>query len=292
MIRWLTRQTRSALALALLAAAVAVQAQEQEQEQVSQPPTADLPALALMGTIPVYWGEADEFADLLNGGGASHWARPQLEAHYRLQPLDSLSADALAPFTRLLMAQPRTLSPAENVALDGWVRGGGRLLLLADPLMTGESRFGIGDRRRPQDAALLSPILGHWGLDLAFDDSAAPILTSADAGGIAVPVNLPGRLTAREGGDCTVVGRDSLAARCRLGAGEVLVIADAALLDHAGPYPGAPEAFESLLARAFGDFGEIVHEPLIESEEGCKINVLMCGHHNGPDPGGGEALPS
>lgn len=287
MIRWLTRQTRPALALALLAASVAVQA----QEQVPRSPTADLPALALMGTIPVYWGEADEFADLLNGGGEGHWARPQLEAHYRLQPLDSLSADALVPFTRLLMAQPRTLSPAENVALDGWVRGGGRLLLLADPLMTGESRFGIGDRRRPQDAALLSPILGHWGLDLAFDDSLAPILTSADADGIVVPVNLPGRLTAREGSDCIVIGRDSLAAHCRLGAGEVLVIADAAMLDHAGPYPGAAAAFESLLARAFGDFGETVHDPLLESEENCKINVLICIDQAGPDPGGGGLSP-
>ena len=124
MIRWLTRQTRSALALALLAASVSVQA----HDQVPQPPAVDLPGLALMGTIPLYWGEADEFTDLLNGGGEGHWARPQLEAHYRLQPLDSLSADTLAPFTRLLMAQPRTLSPAENVALDGWVRGGGRLL--------------------------------------------------------------------------------------------------------------------------------------------------------------------
>ncbi len=291
MIRWLTGQTRRAAllagALALLAAPSVAIAQDARD-------TADAgsrPELALMGTIPIFWGETDGFADLLNGGGHAHWARALLEGHYRLQPVDALSAASLAPYTRLLMAQPRTLSPAENVALDAWVRGGGRLLLLADPLMTGESRFAIGDRRRPQDVALLSPILGHWGLDLQFDDGGSEGLTVADVGGLAVPVNLPGRLAVRDGSTCALAGADAVAAQCRLGAGQVLVIADAALLDHAGPYAGAPEAIESLLARAFGDFGETVHRIATETDEVCKINGLNCSEQSGPDPGGGVGPP-
>ena len=77
----------------------------------------------------------------------------------------------LSHVTRLLLAQPRALSGPENVALDAWVRGGGHLLLFADPMMTGESRFGIGDRQRPQDVILLSPILNRWCRDPQFDQN-------------------------------------------------------------------------------------------------------------------------
>ena len=62
-----------------------------------------------------------------------------IEARYTLQPLDTLSpvpalspdapdTDPLAGLERLAVIQPRGLSPADNVALDQWVRGGGRLL--------------------------------------------------------------------------------------------------------------------------------------------------------------------
>ena len=290
MIRWLIRPTRRAAllagALALLPAGLPVMGQGVLAREAPAAQGDARPPLALMGTIPIFWGEAEEFADLLNGGGSPHWARAPLEGHYRLQPLDSLSAATLAPHARLLMAQPRTLSPAENVALDAWVRAGGRLLLLADPLMTGESRFAIGDRRRPQDVALLSPILGHWGLELQFDDSGSGGLVLADAGGFALPVNLPGRLFAQQGGACTVTGAHAVAAQCRLGAGQVLVIADAA------PYPGAPEALESLLVRAFADFGETVHQTSPFLEETPQIRMLDAGGEVGPDPGGGNDPPS
>jgi len=135
---------------------------------------AELPELGIMGTIPIYWGESAGFGDVLAGKGTPHWAKAQLEAHYRLLPLDMLSPDSLDGLDFLLLAQPRALSPAENVALDDWVRAGGRLLLFADPLMTGGSSFPIGDRRRPQDVALISPILDHWGLSMAFDDEREP----------------------------------------------------------------------------------------------------------------------
>jgi hypothetical protein len=130
-------------------------------------------------------------------GDTGHWARPVLEQRFRLVPLDYLSADALAPHDTLLLAQPRALSAEENVALDGWVRGGGSLLLFADPMMTGESRFNLGDRRRPQDVALLSPILTHWDLELVFDDSQAAGLRFLGGNGPQLPVNLAGPGAAR-----------------------------------------------------------------------------------------------
>jgi hypothetical protein len=240
----LLRRTRAALALGLLALSGPACAQER--------PVAEHPPLLLMGTIPIYWGEAGELTDLLNGGATPHWARPVLERGFALVPIDALSTGTLpASGGYLLLAQPRTLSAVENVALDAWVRAGGHVLLFADPLMTGESRFNIGDRRRPQDVALLSPLLNHWGLDLHLADQVGLGLRSGDAGVAQVPVNQPGTLEALPDGACAVLGQ-GLAARCTLGAGEALVVADAALLDIEGPWPGAETGLAALVDSAFG----------------------------------------
>ncbi len=212
--------------------------------------------LALMGTLPLYWGEAAGIAELVGGGAEPHWARAQLEQSFRLRPLSALTAEVLAGVERLLLAQPRGLSAAENVALDAWVRGGGRLLLFADPMLTGESRFGIGDRRRPQDVILLSPILDHWGLALEFaeDQPAGPQLR--DIAGRMVPVRLAGRFAAPPpDAGCTLAGAGVLA-ECAIGAGRAVVLADAALLDLHHPPAEAGAALSLLLGRAFaaGDF--------------------------------------
>lgn len=217
------------------------------------------PSLALMGTIPLYWGEVESvtgtgFDALVSGTHHPHWARAVLEEQFSLWPLDYLSADALAGYDRLLMAQPRGLSPEENVALDAWVRGGGRLLLFADPAMTGHSHYHLGDRRRPQDMVLLSPILAHWGLTLQFDDGQPEGLRSGEIWGHPLPVNLQGTFVeAGEEADCVAFAR-GLAAQCRLGSGYALLIADAAMLDHDGPWDEAETSLADLTAAIFGDF--------------------------------------
>lgn len=213
------------------------------------------PALALMGTIPIYWGEADGLGELLVPGDTGHWARPVLEQRFRLVPLDYLSADALAQHHTLLLAQPRALSPEENVALDGWVRGGGSLLLFADPIMTGESRFNLGDRRRPQDVALLSPILSHWGLELRFDEGQEAGLRFLDTGNDLVPVNLAGHFQRTQESGCWV-GREGLIATCWLGDGLAILVADAAVLDLEGPHEGAESLLLGLSDIMLGVTGE------------------------------------
>lgn len=208
------------------------------------------PDLGLMGTIPVYWGEEGAFGDALSGKATPHWARAQLEASYTLHPLDTLTEQSLGGLDFLLLAQPRALSGSENVALDTWVRNGGRLLLFADPLLTGESRFAIGDRRRPQDVILLSPILGHWGLQLQFDESRPHGVTLVDG---RIPVNLPGTFVGEAGGEgaCTVEANGVLA-RCTVGKGRVVALADAAVLDLYDPDPAAASALDWLLGEGFG----------------------------------------
>lgn len=226
----------------------------------AQAPIADAPAgrptLGLMGTIPIYWGEAASIEGHLNGDGTTHWARARLERSYALRPLATLDKAQLEPLSFLLLAQPRVLTPAENVALDDWVRGGGRLLLFADPMMTGHSRFAIGDPRRPQDVTLLSPILDHWGLALQFDDAQPDGPHSVAFDGALVPVRLPGGFIAGKPGECTALA-GGVVARCAIGAGQVLAVADGAVLDLHDPGPLAPAALDALVAASFGNSRDI-----------------------------------
>jgi hypothetical protein len=250
----------AALTLALVAPPAAVAAQEQPVSR---------PNLALMGTIPIYWGEAAGLDDLLNGDAPPHWARAQLEDHFTLAPLDYLSAEALAGYRYLLMAQPRGLSPEENVALDAWVRDGGQLLLFADPMMTGESRFHLGDRRRPQDVALLSPILAHWGLELTFDLQQAAGPQQFDHHGTAMPVNMRGTLRYADDRTLCNIPGEGLLAHCVIGQGQAMVIADAAMLDLHDPSPRAPEALHWLVSHIFGDFGDHAGNDPMSSPQGA-----------------------
>jgi hypothetical protein len=239
------------VAAALLCLASACHADEAPAADRGQ-----LPELGIMGTIPIYWGESGDFGEVLNGGGTAHWARAQLEADYQLEPLDTLSAESLDGLAFVLLAQPRALSPTENVTLDNWVRAGGHLLLFADPMLTGDSRFPIGDRRRPQDVILLSPILDHWGLTLAFDDERQPGYALVSDAGTPIPINLPGVLAVHGGeGTCRLVATEVLAL-CTIGRGRVVVLADAALLDLHSPHPAAAVALDRLVADAFAKNGD------------------------------------
>ena len=208
--------------------------------------------LGLMTTLPIYWGEAGDVAELVQRKTAAGWVRPVLESGYVLEPLDALEADKLAEIHWLMLAQPRVLGPAENVALDDWVRQGGHLLLFADPMLTSPSRFAIGDRRRPQDVVLLSPILAHWGLELTFDEDQREGERSIAAGGIVLPVNLAGVLRQRPGGLCSITA-GGVVAECKIGTGKVTIVADAAVLEDAadGMIEERRGALAHLIAIAF-----------------------------------------
>ena len=217
---------------------------------------ADRP-IALFTSLPIYWGEAHDLGAMIGGKAAPHWARQAIERERQLRPLDTLDADALDGARDLLLVQPRPLSPDENVALDEWVAGGGRALLFADPALTEDSAYAIGDPRRHQDVVLLSPILGRWGLALEFDDDQPLGERAVRLGdGATIPVNLPGRFAVRTAGRgdaaCTVAA-EALVADCRVGAGRILAIADAALFERGavGATPQRRAALKALLERAF-----------------------------------------
>lgn len=191
-------------------------------------------AVGLFTSLPILWRETESLGEQLDGEARPHWAAAIISAEGAIRPLDALvGPDGKLPLDQhslLLIAQPRPLAPQENVALDNWVRRGGRVLLFADPMLTAPSIFALGDKRRPQDIALLSPILARWGLKLQFDESQPAGERSVALLGAMMPVNLSGRFGLRRGTRCELLAH-ALAARCRVGRGEVLAVADAALLE-------------------------------------------------------------
>ena len=209
--------------------------------------------LGLFTTLPIYWGETPDIAAMLNAEGEKHWARQQLEDRYDLVPLDVLSESNLAGLERVLLAQPRPLSPQENVALDEWVREGGNALVFADPMLMQHSIYPIGDKRRPQDVVLLSPILARWGLALQFDEAQSSEQRLIESGNLSVPVAMAGELVATGGGAGSVceIGKLGLIAECRIGEGRVVVVADADLFEPHAETGEAAAALRGLIALSF-----------------------------------------
>lgn len=236
------------LALALLLAigggAWLVQHGNGQTAEATQP-------LGLFTSLPILWSEQADLRDVLAAPENPHWAKTALDQHGKIVALNTLLD--LSRLDRLIIAQPRPLSPDENIALDQWVREGGKALVFVDPMLTQESAFALGDRRRPQDVVLVSPILGRWGLELRFDDAQPGGLR--ENAGEAMPVNLPGLFAFKKGGAdarCKIRS-EGLIARCTVGKGRVLLVADAALLETEGDEQVQVKRFEHLLDESFGN---------------------------------------
>ena len=211
-------------------------------------PAAPGPTIGLFTSLPLVWGEGEDLGKLLSSDRPPHRAMAAMADIGTVRPLDTL--EQLGPdLKRLVIAQPRPLSPAENVALDNWVRGGGQLLLLADPLLTEHSAYPLGDPRRPQDVVLLSPILKRWSLELAFDEGQPAGLKVIDQSGLAIPVNLPGAWRGTSP-DCTISAQTVLAV-CTVGQGRVTALADAEILAAEDPEALRDPAWADLLQQAF-----------------------------------------
>ena len=238
----------AASALALLTACNANTAQDETAAAPAEMKAAQAgkPKLGLFTTLPIYWGEAGDITAMIDGGGEPDWVRTEMETRYELVPLDTLEAEALDGLDQVLLAQPRALAPSENVAFDAYLAQGGKAVILADPMLTRHSEYGIGDRRRPQDVVLLSPIFSRMGLELLFDEEQGEGERLVDG---RLPVNLAGRFEQRDSGSaervCTVAS-EGLRAACRYGRGEVHLLADAAVLDWEGEEP-VPETRKAAL---------------------------------------------
>ena len=142
---------------------------------------------------------------------------------FAVRPIDTVSAATLGHDV-LVMAQPRLLSPDELVALDAWVRGGGRVLIFADPNLAWPSLYPLGDRRRAPPITLLDPLLRHWGLTLEAGDT---VPARHDLDGFGVATVAAGHWRTPQ--DCT--SPEPVVADCRIGKGRAILVADADMLD-------------------------------------------------------------
>ncbi|HEV2593972.1 MAG TPA: hypothetical protein VGU01_02085 [Sphingomicrobium sp.] len=217
----MTRARFRALLLLLslmAAAALALAGDRGRQKALSARPPERRPTLLLLTSLPILFGEGFS----LNGGGSPVLKR--LQARYRVEPISITDPEELAKGRLLLMAQPQAQIAENLVALDAWLRGGGRLLLLADPLLEWDSDRPLGDLTRPSLMFMDTGLLAHWGLRLESPDQ--PGAAERQLGGYRVLTRSPGALF----GACTI-SADRLVAHCRLGRGVATIVADADVLN-------------------------------------------------------------
>jgi hypothetical protein len=192
------------------------------------------PKLLLLTSLPLVFNE--RFS--IEGGGSP--ALKALQSRYRVLPISVTSAAELSKGPLLLMAHPPAQTPENLVALDEWVRSGGQVLLLADPMLEWPSSRPLGDPLRPAPMFMETGLLAHWGLKLDAPDGRGPEVRRL--GGVDVLTVSPGRLS----GKCDV-SPDGLVAHCRPGKGEATIVADADLLDIEDLGPGAAHNLDGLL---------------------------------------------
>ena len=204
----------------LLAGGAAILAAGKRDNAAPERPAAERPVLMLLTSLPLVFGEG--FA--LEGGGSP--ALEALERRFRVVPISVTAASELKRSRLLLMAHPQAQPAEALVELDRWVRGGGRLLLLADPALEWHSERPLGDPLRPPPAFADTGLLGHWGLRLDAPDERGP--RQLALGDYQVLVASPGTLH----GTCKL-GPHRLVARCALGRGHATIVADADFLNTA-----------------------------------------------------------
>lgn len=206
------------LAVALVAAAALAFFGRDEHPALQSRPANHRPPLMLLTTLPLMF--AEEFS--LEGGGSK--ALDALETRYRVVPIGVADADALRQGGLLLMAHPLAQPAEALVELDGWVRSGGRVLILADPKLDWPSELPLGDLLRPPPAFADTGLLAHWGLRLDAPDEPGP--AERMLSGRRILTSSPGRLFGR----CAIT-KDRLVAECHVGRGAVTIVADADFLN-------------------------------------------------------------
>jgi hypothetical protein len=224
----------AALLAVMAAAALGFAAIRHEPRPLPERLPAQRPSLLLLTSLPLIFGE--DFS--LRGGSPAH---RRMHARSSVVPIGVTSPDDLAKGRLLLMAQPLAQTAENLVALDGWVRGGGRVLLLADPLLEWPSKRPLGDPLRPPPMFADTGLLAHWGLRLDAPEERGAAFRKL--GGYRIVSVSPGSLY----GGCGI-SPDRLLANCSIGKGRAIVVADADFIGADRLGGGASHNLDGLLA--------------------------------------------
>ena len=224
------------LAVLIAGAAIGFAGMRSRSSPLAERPKAERPTLLLLTGLPLLFNE--DFS--LSGGGSP--ALKRLQSRYRVLPISVTSTSELAKARLLMMAQPQAQTAENLVKLDEWVRGGGRVLLFADPILEWPSKRPLGDVTRPSPMFADTGLLQHWGVRLDAPDRRGP--AERRLRNYTVSTISPGTLR----GTCSIA-RDGLEAECRLGDGRAIIVADADLLDVANDADPNLDAMLSELAR-------------------------------------------
>lgn len=223
------------LAMALLAILGLALASAPRTSVSRERPLNQRPNLLLLTSLPLVFGE--DFSLDVEGSAALK----ALQTRYRVDPISVTDPAELNRGRLLLMAQPLAQPVEDLVGLDRWVRRGGHVLLLADPVLEWPSTRPLGDPLRPPPMFMDTGLLGHWGLRLDAPDRRG--IETRKLGGYDILTASPGSLA----GACEV-SRDRFVAHCRIGQGRATIVADADLLDLTHLDRGAEHNLDGVLA--------------------------------------------
>jgi hypothetical protein len=176
------------------------------------------PTLLLLTSLPLVFSE--QFSLKNNGSPVLQ----RLELRYQVVPISVTDPGELRKGRLLFMAQPLAQPAEDLVALDQWVRAGGRVLLAADPALEWPDERPLGDPLNPPAMFMDTGLLAHWGLQLDSPEESGERLERL--GSYEILTDSPGRLA----GGCSI-NRDRLVAHCNVGNGRATIIADADFLD-------------------------------------------------------------
>ena len=189
---------------------------------------AGAPAVTMLTGLPLRWSGGGGIAAMIAEGTNDDPALARLTAAGPVSLVDSLADHVPPPGGTLLLAHPRALAPQELVAINAFVRGGGRAVVLADALSGWPARHPLGDPRNPPVTSLLTPLLDHWGVTLAPAPGAEGAALAIDVDGARLRLFSAGRFD-RLPPQCQIFAGRRVA-RCPIGEGEVWLVGDDDLL--------------------------------------------------------------
>lgn len=230
--------------------------------------SAGAPATTMLTGLPLRWSGSGDIAAIIADKAGDDPALVRLEAMGQVSLVDSLIDAVPPPGGALLIAHPRALAPQELVAIDAFVRGGGKAVVLADALSGWPAPHPLGDPRNPPVTSLLTPLLDHWGVTLGAAPTDDNDASAVDVGRARLRLSSAGAFE-RLPPTCRSFA-DRRVAQCRIGAGEAWLVGDADLLFAplwSPLVPGADhlrqaDTIEWLSARLWPGAGVAVLQPL------------------------------